>query len=245
MQRQDQQRYRGRLEAMALRMRPEVESVAEQARSPSGGQAGGELTNAPMHLADMGTEEYLHGMNALLLENGEHLINEVRAALERINNDLYGACEYCGKQIPDERLEAIPYARYCVTCAAAQASEVAADFNAGRPRGPQDTLAPEGDMNETRRYANSNEWEPDPAPRGVRGDQHAAGTASGGTALGGLAGSNEGRGDPDVTDLDEAMGSGNFDARDARDADAADEPQAGRSGGAVGGTPAGKRSKPR
>lgn len=245
MQRQEQERFRARLQALADRLRPEVASITEQALSPSGGQASGELTNAPMHLADMGTEEYLHGMNAVLLENGEHLMNEVRAALQRIDADLYGTCEFCGQPIPAERLEAMPYARYCVACSEARASGAAADFNIGRPRGPQDTLAPEGDMNETRRSPNSSQWEPDPQPRGAREDQHAAGTAGGGTAFGGLAGSNAGHGDPDVAELQDAMGSGNFDAREARDADAEDEPQAGRSGGAVGGTPAGKRTKPR
>ena len=77
--------YRTRLQALADRMRLEVSSITDEAQAPSGGQSLGGLTNAPMHLADMGTEEYMHGINAVLLENGEHLINEVRAALERIH----------------------------------------------------------------------------------------------------------------------------------------------------------------
>jgi hypothetical protein len=45
-------------------------------------------------------------------------------------------------------------------------------------------------------------------------------------------------------ELEEATGSGSFDLTEARDDDP-DEPRAGRGGGAVGGTPANKRSKPR
>ena len=71
-------------------------------------------------------------------------------------------------------------------------------------------------------------------------DIYAAGTAGGGTAVGGLAGSNEGNGDPRVSELQEATGSSNFDAEDDRVDD--DVPTSGPSGGAVGGTPARKRA---
>ena len=71
-------------------------------------------------------------------------------------------------------------------------------------------------------------------------DTYAAGTAGGGTAVGGLAGSNEGNGDPRVSELQEATGSGRFDLDDDRVSN--DEPTSGPSGGAVGGTPARKRS---
>ena len=74
------------------------------------------------------------------------------------------------------------------------------------------------------------------------GDVHAVGTPGGGGPGGGLAGSNEGHGDPDLEELEEAMGSGSYDREDARDDDR-DEPKAGPSGGAVGGTPANKRAR--
>jgi hypothetical protein len=74
-----------------------------------------------------------------------------------------------------------------------------------------------------------------------RGDVHAAGTAGGGTAVGGLAGSNEGDGDPIVVEVEEATASGNFDAEDDRADDRT--PLSGPSGGAIGGTPARKRAK--
>lgn len=59
------------------------------------------------------------------------------------------------------------------------------------------------------------------------GDRHAQGTPGGGTGTGGLAGSNEGEGDP-VVDADD----------DNLEAEGAQGPFAGHSGGAVGGTPA-------
>jgi hypothetical protein len=69
------------------------------------------------------------------------------------------------------------------------------------------------------------------------------GEPGGGTAIGGLAGTNVGRGNPVLGELEEAMGSGDYDSDDGRGDP--DEPHAGRGGGAVGGTPANKRARPK
>jgi RNA polymerase-binding transcription factor DksA len=44
------------------------------------------------------------------------VIAEIEHALERLSTATYGACESCRAPIPTARLEAIPYARTCVTC---------------------------------------------------------------------------------------------------------------------------------
>ncbi len=41
------------------------------------------------------------------------VIEQVREALDRINKGTYGLCVDCGRQIEPERLEAIPWTRYC------------------------------------------------------------------------------------------------------------------------------------
>lgn len=46
----------------------------------------------------------------------ETRLKEVAAALERIANNAYGACEKCGAQIQKERLLAVPSARTCKQC---------------------------------------------------------------------------------------------------------------------------------
>jgi len=77
---------------------------------------------------------------------------------------------------------------------------------------------------------------------GLAGDVHAAGTAGGGTAVGGLAGTNIGEGDPADADLEDAMGSGNFDVELEEEDDDQTTAYSGPSGGAVGGTPANLRT---
>lgn len=48
-----------------------------------------------------------------LLEN----LSEVDDALAKLEDGTYGKCETCGEQIGEARLEAMPSARFCMTCA--------------------------------------------------------------------------------------------------------------------------------
>ena len=58
-----------------------------------------------------------------LLDNEKALLAEVQPALVRIENGTYGICTNCGQPIPEERLEAIPWATLCVTCESKLGSE--------------------------------------------------------------------------------------------------------------------------
>ena len=49
---------------------------------------------------------------------------EVDNALGKFDKGTYGVCEICGQPIPLERLEALPQARLCMTCKAAQIKDV-------------------------------------------------------------------------------------------------------------------------
>lgn len=52
----------------------------------------------------------------LLLE--DQILNESRAALARLNDGTFGHCERCGRMVGKVRLDAFPYARHCLSCAA-------------------------------------------------------------------------------------------------------------------------------
>lgn len=41
-------------------------------------------------------------------------LDDIEIALSRLDDGTYGTCEQCGAEIPEERLEAFPAARYCV-----------------------------------------------------------------------------------------------------------------------------------
>ena len=44
------------------------------------------------------------------------LLRDVVTALQKIDNGSFGECERCGESIADKRLEALPFARYCIDC---------------------------------------------------------------------------------------------------------------------------------
>jgi DnaK suppressor protein len=51
------------------------------------------------------------------IEQGQKTLAEVEAAIHRMDRGSYGVCESCEEEIPEARLRALPWARYCVKCA--------------------------------------------------------------------------------------------------------------------------------
>jgi DnaK suppressor protein len=49
-------------------------------------------------------------------ERAQAALDEIAAALDELSSGRYGRCTVCGNQIPEARLEVIPYARSCVLC---------------------------------------------------------------------------------------------------------------------------------
>ena len=83
----------------------------------------GELvsSSADNHLADTASETFERELDEGLEEDAARQLREVEAALARIEHGRYGTCETCGQAIPEERLEAIPWASLCVDDARKQA----------------------------------------------------------------------------------------------------------------------------
>jgi DnaK suppressor protein len=65
-------------------------------------------------VADLGSDLLEREQAASIRESIQERLVETRQALERLESGAYGICEACGEQIPRERLEARPEARYCV-----------------------------------------------------------------------------------------------------------------------------------
>ena len=97
---------RERLEAVRVEY-ADLHNVSEQASL-------GELSNLDQHQADIGTETFDRERDLSLLEQVEAELADIEHALERLEEGTYGTCEACGKPIGDERLEAVPAARFCL-----------------------------------------------------------------------------------------------------------------------------------
>ncbi len=76
-----------------------------------------DLSNMPIHMADIGTDNYEIENTLGLMDSERKILAEIDDALRRIEEGTYGICEGSGEPIPRERLEAIPWARYCVAYA--------------------------------------------------------------------------------------------------------------------------------
>ena len=68
------------------------------------------------HLADDATEVFSRERNLALRSNTQDLLEQVEAAIKRIDEGHYGICARCGQPIAPDRLEALPYAIYCISC---------------------------------------------------------------------------------------------------------------------------------
>jgi len=76
--------------------------------------ASGDLSSMPIHMADLGTDNYEQEFALGLMDSERRILHEIDAALQRIQDGTYGICEGTGEPIPRPRLEAQPWARYCV-----------------------------------------------------------------------------------------------------------------------------------
>ena len=76
--------------------------------------ASGDLSSMPIHMADLGTDNYEQEFALGLMDSERKLLREIDDALERIERGTYGICEGTGKPIRKARLDAQPWARYCV-----------------------------------------------------------------------------------------------------------------------------------
>ena len=68
------------------------------------------------HSADAATDLFLRDRDQAVQRDVEALIDQINAALKRLDNGTYGTCERCERPIEPERLVARPYAEYCLHC---------------------------------------------------------------------------------------------------------------------------------
>jgi DnaK suppressor protein len=122
--------HRGCLRALAFRLKGDMSGLRDAALHGSGSEASGGISNTPLHLADLATDHSEQEVSLGLLRNEQRVLNGILAALDRLDAGSYGKCERCGREIPEERLQAMPYASRCVACEQ-QAEEAGDDTSPG------------------------------------------------------------------------------------------------------------------
>jgi DnaK suppressor protein len=106
-----------KFKAMLLEKRSEILQNVASMEDETLRRQRSDLSNMPFHMADAGTNSYEIENTLGLMDNERKLVEEIDDALTRIENGTYGICQVGGERISKERLQAIPWARYCVVCA--------------------------------------------------------------------------------------------------------------------------------
>lgn len=117
MKKADIEKYKQALLILQARLRGDVHLLTSKALSASG-------SGNTNHIAELGTDAWEQDSALRFAENDQETLEEIQHALERIEDGTYGLCQDCieeGKPkskswIARSRLNAIPYARFCIDC---------------------------------------------------------------------------------------------------------------------------------
>lgn len=114
------EQFKEMLLASRRRILGDVDSMESEALGKNRTAAAGDLSMMPIHMADIGTDNYEQEFAIGLIQNERETIKEIDAALQRITDGTYGVCIETHKPISKARLRAKPWAKYCIEYKRAQ-----------------------------------------------------------------------------------------------------------------------------
>jgi DnaK suppressor protein len=106
----DLTKFRDLLLAKKRQLLGDVQGMEKEALQGEGTN----LSHLPVHLADMGTDNYEQEFTLTLVDRDRRLLEEIDHALGKLDGDTYGICEGTGQMITKARLEAEPWTRYSI-----------------------------------------------------------------------------------------------------------------------------------
>jgi RNA polymerase-binding protein DksA len=109
-------KFQKQLEEERERLTAVIEEHEKQMEDARNSETAADRSSDPEN-ADAGSMRLEYAKELSIERNAADLLHKVEHALRRIEAGQYGVCEVCGTAIPMERLEVLPYATMCVTCA--------------------------------------------------------------------------------------------------------------------------------
>lgn len=91
-----------------------VTDIRDRALKKNRLDASGDLSMMPVHMADLGTDNYEQEFALDLMDSERKLLFEIDEALSRIEDKTYGICLGTEMPISMARLKAQPWTRYCI-----------------------------------------------------------------------------------------------------------------------------------
>ena len=117
MTKADLKNFQQQLLDLRTRLNGDVSHLTDEALHQTGQEVGGNLSSVPIHMADLGTDNFEQEFTLSLMEHDGSALEQIEAALVRIEDGHYGVCVECEAKIPKARLQVLPHTPYCVKCA--------------------------------------------------------------------------------------------------------------------------------
>ena len=108
MEKKDLKQFRNRLDQRQQDLKHVLLQTQEAGRTVD--------AESSADMSDRATNSYTKELLFSQGHNERQLLNMVQEALYRVETGNFGECLSCGKEITSKRLEAVPWARYCIVC---------------------------------------------------------------------------------------------------------------------------------
>jgi len=113
-------KYRKLLEAKRVVLQKELDYLEKTTLKSTTLEASGDLSAYSYHMADQGTDAMEREKAFLFASREGRFLYHLNQAVLRIEDGTYGICHGCGELIDEERLDAVPHARLCLSCKSAE-----------------------------------------------------------------------------------------------------------------------------
>jgi len=109
-------KYRKLLEQKRETLLKELDYLEDSSLKSTITESTGDISAYSFHMADQGTDAMEREKAFLFASREGRFLYHLNQALLRIDDGTYGTCHECGQQIDEERLNAVPHARLCISC---------------------------------------------------------------------------------------------------------------------------------
>lgn len=109
-------KFRARLEEERVRLEGLIDDYEQELEEARLSESSSDRSPDPGN-AEASSTKLEYAKELSIEQNTLDLLGKVERALELIDDGTYGICESCGKSIPLNRLDVLPYATLCVDCA--------------------------------------------------------------------------------------------------------------------------------
>jgi RNA polymerase-binding protein DksA len=110
------EKFQARLEEERVRLLGLIEDYEQELEDARLSESSSDRSPDPGN-AEASSTKLEYAKELSIEQNTLDLLGKVERALEMVRAGSYGICESCGKSIPLNRLDVLPYATHCIDCA--------------------------------------------------------------------------------------------------------------------------------